>query len=1390
MAFQLMQLLSSSPSTHSQPIAASKGRVPGHLASQAGKAVTSRAQVGAGGGKGWAGEGAGGRGGEMAMRDAAGGSGDSEWMPDITKQQHYLYHRRGDSAGLDFRSNGAATSAAERRPPDTPGGGTGQNHGISDGGAALLNLAPFTDLQDYVKEFGQHMARKRVQHVRDNLPEVAARVGSILFIIPCRDIDDTSVSAASSSDQSLAATWRKVVASMASHKGWMQRQHVGPLPPNSLEQVKVELTMEAYLTRASLSNVADLRESLDETFASTGDLSSTSKEPPPTPTCYTWSTPAGLEVLLKGTRISLAVCDSSTLLSISAVACLVANSRSSPFRISSPQTHTLPSSYPRSPTYTPHPLTHIISACLQGGGFLVEACQEMVPHSKADCPYGVCRCRQWVPSSDTAVVLVSTAEDMQGCPPSTSKSVPPPAAAASPSAAAGGSAVEGQPREPVVVVFRVRLDKIRVEAEQHNDKIAMVRDLFPPGKVMIARVFYRWRLQTVVARGYSDEAIFAAYESLQRAKAQVAVQLQEAGTLHQVAVKVALLPFSCSPDADFWKQRSGEGSWGEPTPTSLPSSRLNSSSGRSRVSFRDAAEDDVESEDEKEEAQGGERWSGKRVGGGKADGSEFGPRVRRTGGGKRLSIGELPVDGSEADTDSDEDNERGGKRVSLDDSPLDILGPSSEWHSHGAPREGMREMRTRGRSRDGGEKDGRGEGCRVYSMSGWRERRRGWQGSSGEGEVAGSDATSEVWKLQAELGCGMVIMSIEGVSFGSVIMQRVKVDLTSQPDAVDVDLTVGDLDVVDMLANSKHYAHIFEPNGDLPSLNLVVRQNMVLRGPNLPAKPQVCVFVESQQTRITAIFRFFNDFALFVERMAPIFSPPQASGASKEIRGSAKGQDAKRERSKQGEGKAAGDSEGGDAPPLVFLHISDLSLCLPVSSWSEESLDVRVETINLIVPTPASQRLSQHTLLRLATGIRPQDPSFWKPLVDALDRSPPSCPDSVGIQLSRFGAYWSPSKTPCVCSCSSYHLCPLPPSPDPCLLIPVRSLAPLPAMPACPPSQQTITPKVERNIISESGVFISVQSNPSRVHVHWPQVEIRLGPTQYNAIMTLIFQNLAEGCSFTDDQVHNPQVGRPLGGEAAPPDPCISLAGLTPGLEIQLDFGRAVIHAEMEHPATLVENGFGDPLLSLRAHRLTIVYSDYTDFSQVTVKAFRLLLVDDRFLKFSQSELALVETNSSRAKPSPTSASTSTRLSTPQPPSGRRVRQGLGCDLDRSFLVNVVMKQGHDGRAGGDFDLLLPVPEESLINVCPPPSSSQHSSPRCTDPPLATLSPITADSPAFHSAQSRMPPPSTPPRLTASTMLLRLLLPADAAAVLVVVVVVVVLPVALAGVAVVVQRAV
>ncbi|CAI5470243.1 unnamed protein product [Closterium sp. Yama58-4] len=1492
--FQLMQLLSSSPSTQSQSTVASQGRVPGHLASQAGKGVTSRAEVRAGVGKGLGGEGAGRQGGEIAMGDAAGGSGDTEWMPDITKQQHYLYHRRGDCGSLDVRSNGAPASPAERRP-GTPGGGAGQirGGGISDGGAAPLNPALFADLQDYVKEFGQHVARKRVQHVRDNLPEVAARVGSILFIIPCRDIDvtprpssasgsaatqrssvpsaggdsdfqafferqkiaqawktqgtgmgaqrrrpaaltppllvislseiildtrptesailqkqdATSESAPSSSDQSLAARWRKVVASMSSHRGWMQRQHVGPLPPNSLEQINVELTMEAYLTRTSLSNVADLRENpsrqalscalpsqphlsfspvrlqptlpstvqllsvelvtsvfivqlspliakevsrlvhtLSETFASTGDLSSTSKEPPPPPPV----TPGAHQL---GWRFSL-----------------------------------------------------------KGGGFLVEACQEMVPHSKADCPYGVCHCRQWVPSSDTAVVLVSTAEDLRGCPPSTSKSVPPPTAAASASAAAGGSAVEGQPREPVVVVFRVRLDKIRVEAEQHNDKLslllllrglssgrilpptAMVRELFPPGKAMMARVFYRWRLQTVVARGYSDVAIFAAYEALQRAKAQVAVQLQEAGTLHQVAVKVALLPFCCdtnnlsavltflthlqaaisrttsAPPGPSNPQALTSGSseverdsWGEPTPTALPSVRPNSSSFRSRVSFRDRVEDDVEMEDEEEEAQGGETWPGKHVGDGKGDGSEFGPRVRRTGGGKRMSIEELAVDGSEAGTDVDEDNEKQGKRVSLDDSPLDILGPRSEWHSNGAPWEGMSEMRTRGRSRDGGEKDGRGEGCRVYSMSGWRERRRGWQGNRGEGESGKSNATSEVWKLQAELGCGMVIMSIGGVSFGSVIMQRVKVDLTSQPDAVDVDLTVGDLDVVDMLANSKHYSHIFEPNGDLPSLNLVIRQNMVQRGPNLPAKPQVCVFVESQQTRMTAIFRFFNDFALFVERMAPIFSPPQAPGPSKEGGGSTKGQDAKREGSKQGEGKAAGDSDGEDAPPLVFLHISDLSLCLPVSSWSEESLDVRVETINLIVPTPASQRLSQHTLLRLATGIRPHDPSFWKPLVDALDRSPPASPDSVGIQLSRVGGYWSPSKT--------------------------------------------ITPKVERNIISESGVFISVQSNPSRVHVHWPQVEIHLGLTQYNAIMTLIFQNLAEGCSFTDDQVYNPMVGRPMGGEAAPPDPCISLAGLTPDLEIQLDFGRAVIHAEMEHPATLVENGFGDPLLSLRAHRLTIVYSNYTDFSQVTVKAFRLLLRDDRFLKFSQSELALIETNSSRAKPPPTSASTSTRLSTPPThtrnyttPMGGESGQGLGCDLDRSFLVNVVMKAegttgvqvvfertsivwpfytdlslvweflevvaGYFQKPGcalgpislqpdswlmanillHDFDLLLPVPEESLINVCPPPSSSHHSSPPHANPPLATPSPITADSsPAFHSAQSRMPPPSTLP---------------------------------------------
>ncbi|CAI6006663.1 unnamed protein product, partial [Closterium sp. NIES-64] len=1251
--------------------------------------------AGAGGGKGLGGEGARERGGEMAMGDAAGGSGDSEWMPDITKQQHYLY-REGETLE-------------------------------ADGGAASLNPTLFADLQEYFHS---------------------------------SEADVTSESAASSSDQSPAAKWRKVVASMASHRGWMQRQHVGPLPPNSLEQVKllsVELVTSVFIVQLSpliAKEVSRLVHTLNETFASTGDLSSTSKEPPPPPPV----TPGAHQL---GWRFSL-----------------------------------------------------------KGGGFLVEACQEMVPHSKADCPYGVCRCRQWVPSSDTAVVLVSTAKDLRGCPPSTSKSVPPTAAAAAAAAAAssssaGGSAsaVEGQRHEPVVVVFRVRLDKIRVEAEQHNDKIAMVRELFPPGKAMMARVFYRWRLQTVVARGCSDEAIFAAYESLQRAKAQVAVQLQEAGTLHQVAVKVALLPFSCDTNnlsavltflthlqaaisrttsaprgpsnsrarqmLTFGSSEVERDSWGEPTPTALPSSRPTSSSGRSRVSFRDAAEDSVESEDETEEAQGGERWSGKQVGDGMADGSEFGPRVRRTGGGKRLSIGELPVDGSEAGTDVDEDNERQGNRVSLDDSPLDILGPCSEWHPNGAPWEGMSERRTRGRSRDGGEKDGRGEGCRVYSTSGWRERRRGWQGSSGEGEAAGSDATSEVWKLQAELGCGMVIMSIGGVSFGSVIMQRVKVDLTSQPDAVDVDLTVGDLDVVDMLANSKHYAHIFEPNGDLPSLNLVVRQNMVQRGPNLPAKPQVCVFVESQQTRMTAIFRFFNDFALFVERMAPIFSTPQASGPSKKDGVSAKGQDGKREGFKQGkgEGKTAGDSEGGDAPPLVFLHISDLSLCLPVSSWSEESLDVRVETINLIVPTPASQRLSQHTLLRLATGIRPRDPSFWKPLVDALDRSPPASPDSIGIQLSRFGAYWAEA----LCM----HLfflpsVPPPPPSDPCLLIPVPSLAAFSGMPACPCSQQTITPKVERNIVSEGGVFISVQSNPSRVHVHWPQVEIRLGPTQYNAIMTLIFQNLAEGCSFTDDQVHNPQVGRPLGGEAAPPDPCVSLAGLTPDLEIQLDFGRAVIHAEMEHPATL--------------------------FSQVTVKAFRLLLVDDRFLKFSQSELTLVETSSSRAKPSPTSASASTRLSTPPNHTrpyttlmGGESGQGLGCDLDRSFLVNVVMKQegttgvqvvfertsivwpfytdlslvweflevvaGYFQKPGcalgpaslqpdswlmvnillHDFDLLLPVPEESLINVCPPPSSSQHSSPPHANPPLATPSPITADSfPAFHSPQSRMPTPSTP----------------------------------------------
>ncbi|CAI7786196.1 unnamed protein product [Closterium sp. NIES-54] len=186
--FQLMQLLSSSPSTHSQPTAASQGRGPNHLASQAGKGVTNRAEARAGAGKGLGGEGAGERGGEMAIGNAAGGSGDSEWMPDITKQQHYLYRRRGDSGSVDSWSNGAATSAA-KRPPGTPGGGAGQNcGGISDGGAASLNPTLFADLQEYVREFGQHVARKRVQHVRENLPEVAARVGSILFIIPCRDI--------------------------------------------------------------------------------------------------------------------------------------------------------------------------------------------------------------------------------------------------------------------------------------------------------------------------------------------------------------------------------------------------------------------------------------------------------------------------------------------------------------------------------------------------------------------------------------------------------------------------------------------------------------------------------------------------------------------------------------------------------------------------------------------------------------------------------------------------------------------------------------------------------------------------------------------------------------------------------------------------------------------------------------------------------------------------------------------------------------------------------------------------------------------------------------------------------------------------------------------------
>ncbi|CAI7861705.1 unnamed protein product [Closterium sp. NIES-54] len=198
--------------------------------------------------------------------------------------------------------------------------------------------------------------------------------------------------------------------------------------------------------------------SLSETFASTGDLSSTSKEPPPTAPV----TPGAHQL---GWRFSFKV-------QISSIKCCC--SFSSLFRVTSLQPTV--SLFPVSNTPPAHPTAHpsLASTCLQGGGFLVEACQEMVLHSKADCPYGVCRCRQWVPSSDTAVVLVSTAEDMQGCPPSTSKSVPPPTAAASPSAAAaaGGSAVEGQPREPVVVVFRVRLDKIRVEAEQHNDKVS------------------------------------------------------------------------------------------------------------------------------------------------------------------------------------------------------------------------------------------------------------------------------------------------------------------------------------------------------------------------------------------------------------------------------------------------------------------------------------------------------------------------------------------------------------------------------------------------------------------------------------------------------------------------------------------------------------------------------------------------------------------------------------------------------------------------------------------------------------------------------------------------------------------------------------------------------
>ncbi|CAI7770562.1 unnamed protein product, partial [Closterium sp. NIES-53] len=429
----------------------------------------------------------------------------------------------------------------------------------------------------------------------------------------------------------------------------------------------------------------------------------------------------------------------------------------------------------------------------------------------------------------------------------------------------------------------------------------------------------------------------------------------------------------------------------------------------------------------------------------------------------------------------------------------------------------------------------------------------------------------------------------------------------------------------------------------------------------------------------------------------------------------------------------------------------------------------------------------------------------------------------------------------------------------------------------------------------------------------------------------------------SDDQVHNPHVGRPMGGEAAPPDPCISLAGLTPGLEIQLDFGRAVIHAEMEHPATLVENGLaplashskkmqfacppafhfliplhpdfsfssptypslfppshllagspvlasdsegvspalgGRPLPQILAVGVNMLSVHFTHIPSQTTSFLYFLLLTLRYCSphirpppppppislplpplfllpplfhapFSNLQLALVETNSSRAKPSPTSASASTRLSTPpnhpRPYTtalGSESGQGLGCDLDRSFLVNVVMKQegtkgvqvvfertsivwpfytdlslvweflevvaGYFQKPGcvlgpaslqpdswlmvnillhmesfeslstrlhpynffpdclrsfskmlnslvpslslhppttyhQDFDLLLPVPEESLINVYPPPSSSQHSSSRCTDPPLATPSPITADSPAFHSAQSRMPPPSTPP---------------------------------------------